>query len=161
MVKATEMESVEHPTKDLLADGMHGTLISENTIGVNHDHFMTFYLDLDVDGPNNTFIEGMLKRKKVLNGDSPRKSYWEFEKHIAKSEEAARIQLSLTNPSEYHVVNSEKKTRLGNAVGYRLVPGAAAAALLDVDDPPQQRGAFTNNQVMNFIASLSFVFVRT
>jgi primary-amine oxidase len=36
---------------------------------------------------------------------------------------------------------------VGNPVGYKLVPGATAASLLDHDDPPQKRAAFTNNQI--------------
>ncbi|CAM6012890.1 unnamed protein product [Sphagnum balticum] len=146
MVKATEMETIEHPTEDT-SDGIHGTLVSENTIGVSHDHFLNFYLDLDIDGPKNSFVEGKLTRKVVQNSKFGRKSYWDMERHTAKTEEEARIQLTLTKPSEFHVVNTNKKTRLGNPVGYRLVPGATAAPLMALDDPPQMRGAFTDNQL--------------
>jgi primary-amine oxidase len=66
---------------------------------------------------------------------------------VAKTEKDAQIKLKLYDPSEFHVVNPLKKTRVGNPVGYKLVPGATAASLLDHDDPPQKRAAFTNNQI--------------
>uniref|UniRef100_M0ZXD9 Amine oxidase n=1 Tax=Solanum tuberosum TaxID=4113 RepID=M0ZXD9_SOLTU len=53
----------------------------------------------------------------------------------------------LYDPSEFHVINSNKKSRVGNPVGYKVVPGGTAASLLDHDDPPQKRAAFTNNQI--------------
>ena len=55
--------------------------------------------------------------------------------------------LKLYDPSEFHVVTPSKKTRVGNPVGYKVVSGGTAASLLDLDDPPQKRGAFTNNQI--------------
>ncbi|PKI59548.1 hypothetical protein CRG98_020076 [Punica granatum] len=85
-------------------DAMTGPLVSENVIGVVHDHFINFYLDMDVDGPNNSFIK-------------------------------------------FHVVNPSRKSRLGNPTGSKVVHGGNAASLLDLQDPPQIRGAFTNNQI--------------
>jgi Cu2+-containing amine oxidase len=54
---------------------------------------------------------------------------------VAKTEKYAQIKLQLYDASEFHVVNPLKKTRVGNRVGYKLVPG------------PQKRAAFTNNQI--------------
>ena len=44
-------------------------------------------------------------------------------------------------------MNPNKKTKLGNHVGYRLVPGFVASPLLTADDYPQIRAAFTNYNV--------------
>ena len=154
MVKATPMSSIENATTDGLGDEeMYGTLVSENTIGIHHDHFLTFYLDVDVDGVNNTFVEGKLVRRKVPAGASPRRSYWGVEMCPARTEGEGRFRVDLNNPSEYTVMNPGKKTRLGNAVGYRVVPGNPIASLMDPDDPPQRRAAFTENQVgfFNFL----------
>lgn len=127
---------------------MSGPLVSENIIGVVHDHHITYHLDMDIDGHGNSFVNVRLKKERTSAGESPRKSYMKAERHVAQTENNARIRLNLYNPSEYHVINPSKLSRLGNPAGYKVVPGGNAASLLDHDDPPQLRGAFTDNQVM-------------
>lgn len=144
MVKGTTYENMDQvPNQEYL----YGTLLSENIIGVIHDHFITYYLDMDVDGSDNSFVEVNIKKQETSPGESPRKSYLKAVKKVAKTEKDAQIRLQLYDPSEFHVVNPLKKTRVGNPVGYKLVPGATAASLLDPEDPPQKRAAFTNNQI--------------
>lgn len=143
MVKGTSYEN----TNQFVGEDLHGTLLSENVIGVIHDHYITFYLDMDIDGSDNSFVKVNLQRQRTSKGESPRKSYLKAVKKVAKTEKEAQIKLKLYDPSEFHVVNPSVKTRVGNPVGYKVVPAATAANLLDLDDPPQRRGAFTNNQI--------------
>ncbi|GAB2230768.1 hypothetical protein Drorol1_Dr00015058 [Drosera rotundifolia] len=128
-------------------ENLYGTLISENVIGVIHDHYITFYLDMDVDGSVNSFMKVNLKKERVSTNESPRKSYLKAVRTVAKTEKDAQIKLKLYDPSEFHVINPNKKTKVGNPVGYKVVPGGTAASLLVLDDPPQKRAAFTNNQI--------------
>lgn len=135
-------------TKEEL-DKMYGNLISENTIGIYHDHFFSFHIDLDIDGPNNSFVEGKLVRHIIPPTESLRRSRWGVERHVARTEEEGRVKLNgqLQNPSNFYVMNPTKKTRLGNEVSYRVVPGITAASLLDMGDIPQIRASFVDNQV--------------
>ncbi|KAL3647275.1 hypothetical protein CASFOL_008243 [Castilleja foliolosa] len=144
MIKGTTYSNLDqvNPQEDL-----YGTLLSENVIGIIHDHFVTFYLDMDVDGSNNSFVKVNLQREYTKPGESPRMSYVKAVRNVAKTEKDAQIQLKLYDPSEFHIINPTKKTRVGNPVGYKVVPGPTAASLLDPNDPPQKRGAFTNNQI--------------
>lgn len=144
MVKGSPYQNVDQiPNKE----AMSGPLISENVIGVVHDHFITFHLDMDVDDINNTFVKVNLVKEETLPGESPRKSYLRVKRDIAKTEDDARIKLKLYDPSEFHVINPSKRSRLGNPAGYKVVPVGTAASLLDHLDPPQLRSAFTNSQV--------------
>lgn len=143
MVKGTKHENVDQVYEN---NELDGPLVSENAIGVVHDHFITFHLDMDIDGTNNSFAKVNLVKEETLAGKSPRKSILKPYRKIAKTEEA-QIKLKLYDPSEFHVINPSRRSRLGNPTGYKIVPGGTAASLLDLDDPPQLRAAFTNNQV--------------
>ncbi|GAB2274109.1 hypothetical protein Dimus_008880 [Dionaea muscipula] len=144
MVKGTPLMNLNEVSSP---ENLYGTILSENVIGVIHDHYVTYYLDMDVDGSENSFVKVDIQRQKTSPGESPRKSYLKATRNLVKTEKDAQIKLKLYEPSEFHVINPNKKTRVGNPVGYKVVPGGTAASLLDLDDPPQKRGAFTNNQI--------------
>lgn len=144
MVKGTQYVNMNQVPNQ---ENLYGTLLSENVIGVIHDHYVTFYLDMDVDGSENSFVKVNLQRQQTTPEESPRRSYLKTVRSVAKTEKDAQIKLKLYDPSEFHVVNPNKKTRIGNPVGYKVVPGGTAASILDLEDPPQKRGAFTNNQI--------------
>ncbi|KAJ6321750.1 hypothetical protein OIU77_011764 [Salix suchowensis] len=127
---------------DQIKEEAYGTLLAENTLGANHDHFFTYHLDLDVDGDANSFVRSQLRTTPVADDLSPRKSYWRVVSETAKSESDARIKLGEAQ-GDLLVVNPNKRTDMGNVIGYRLIPGSAAAPLLSDDDYPQIRGAFT------------------
>lgn len=145
MVKATRYGNLSQVPE---GEDLYGTLVADNIVGVVHDHFVTFYLDMDVDGPSNSFVKVHMETQETAPGESPRKSYMKVVREVARTEEDAKVKLKLYDPSEFHVVNPSRLSKLGNPSGYKLVPGATAASLLDLDDPPQKRAAFTNNQVM-------------
>ncbi|CAI9093819.1 OLC1v1029399C1 [Oldenlandia corymbosa var. corymbosa] len=144
MVKGTSYVNLNQVNAQ---ENLFGTLLSENVIGVIHDHYITFYLDMDIDGSNNSFVNVNIQRAYNSPDVSPRRSYLKAVRNVAKTEKDAQIKLKLYDPSEFHVINPSKRTRVGNPVGYKVVPAGTAASLLDLDDPPQRRGAFTNNQI--------------
>lgn len=93
---------------------IYGQLVAPNTIGINHDHFITYYLDLDIDGQENSFLKTKLKSFKT-DGSTPRKSYWSVVEEEIEKELDARLRP--TQPMELHIVNPNKKTAIGNKVG--------------------------------------------
>jgi len=100
---------------------LYGTLLSENIIGVIHDHYVTFHLNMDIDGPsNNSFVKVNLQKEMTSPGESPRRSYLKAIRNVAKTEKDAQIKLKLYDPSEFHVINSNKKSKLGTLLVTKL-----------------------------------------
>ncbi|XP_050131504.1 amine oxidase [copper-containing] alpha 2, peroxisomal-like [Malus sylvestris] len=141
-----EIGAVNYTHIDQIEEEVFGTLVADNSIAVNHDHFLTYHLDLDVDGETNSFVKNNFVTKQATGHNTPRKSYWNIVSETAKTELDARIRLGL-KPADLVVVNPNKKTKPGNPFGYRLIPGAVAGTLLLEDDYPQIRGAFTKYNV--------------
>ncbi|XXG46146.1 hypothetical protein AAC387_Pa02g1063 [Persea americana] len=140
-----EMKSVPYTNKDQIMEDLYGSFVAENTVGVHHDHFITYYLDLDIDGVSNSLIKAKMQTKRTTDVNTPRKSYWTVDREAAKTESDARIQLG--PPVDLIVVNPNKKTKVGNDVGYHLIPAPPATSLLSDDDYPQIRAAYTRYQV--------------
>lgn len=132
--------------KDQMKEEAFGTLLAENTLGSNHDHFLTYHLDLDVDGDANSFIKSKLQMTIDPHKTSPRKSYWKVVTETAKTESDAKIKLGLDS-ADLLVVNPNKKTKMGNPIGYRLVPGSVVGPLVSDDDYTQMRAVFTKYNV--------------
>ncbi|XP_019091743.1 PREDICTED: primary amine oxidase-like isoform X2 [Camelina sativa] len=144
-----EIKPVEyiHTSEIKKGEDIHGTIVADNTVGVNHDHFVIFRLDLDIDGSDNSFVRNELVTKRAPESvNTPRRSYWTSRPKTAKTEAEARVKLGL-KAEELVVVNPNRKTKHGNEVGYRLLHGSAAGPLLAQDDYPQIRAAFTNYNV--------------
>ncbi|KAI3770817.1 hypothetical protein L6452_01962 [Arctium lappa] len=141
-----EMKATTYTKADQIysKERIYGQLVAGNRIGNNHDHFITYYLDLDIDGNDNSFVKAKLKVKRVKT--SPRKSWWRDIKETAKTEDEARCRLGV-EASEILVVNPNKKTKLGNHVSYRVMTGQPAVSLLLDDDYPQIRASYTKYQV--------------
>jgi primary-amine oxidase len=132
--------------KDQIEEEVYGTLLAQNTIGVNHEHFLIYHLDLDVDGDANSFSKSNLQTTQVPDHNSPRKSYWKVVRNTAKTESDAKIKVG-SSAVELLVVNPNKKTKMGNHVGYCLIPGSGVGPLLSDDDCSQIRAAFTKYNV--------------
>ena len=122
-----------------------GHFVGENTVGVNHDHFFSYRLDVDVDGVNNSFMAGKLVKRELKN--PARKSIWVVEPSIAKTEKDAMMNIHLEKPVMWHFINRTVEGPLGYPTGYELMPGITAASLLDPDDGPQRVGAFSTHQL--------------
>ncbi|HEV2315441.1 MAG TPA: primary-amine oxidase [Candidatus Acidoferrales bacterium] len=144
-----EIKAVKSRTaaEDLNEDAsLYGRFIAENTVGVDHDHFFSFRLDFDVDGTANSFVRDKLVVKR-LPASSLRRSVWVAEPETAKTEEQAKIRMSMEHPEMWRVINPNEKNPLGYPVGYELVPGENAMSLLVPEDYPQMRAGFTDYQL--------------
>ena len=129
--------------KSAAADTKYGPLIAPGLAGINHDHFFSVRLDVDIDGTNNRFV----RDKLVVNsqpGGSKRTSIWGVERDVAKNDTAAKYRLSYDNPALWRVENSNEKNYLGYSTSFALKPAGNARPLVDEGDPPLARAQFVN-----------------
>jgi primary-amine oxidase len=122
-----------------------GQFVDANTIGVNHDHYFSYRLDLDVDGPQNSFMIHRLVRKAVEN-DPMRKSIWVAEASTAAREKDAILDKRIEQPAMWMFVNPSEKGAMGYPRGYEVMAGATAKSLMAAEDPAQRLGAFSEHQ---------------
>jgi primary-amine oxidase len=127
------------------ADTAYGTLVAPNLVAVNHDHYFNFRLDLDVDGPGNSFNHDVY-RPMTLAADSPRRSIYLVEPRLADTEKAAQIDQG-HGPSRLRVVNEDRTNVVGNPVSYEVLVANHARLLLDPDDWPARRARFLQHDV--------------
>lgn len=122
-----------------------GQYVDENTLGINHDHYFSYRLDLDVDGPQNSFMLHRMVPQRVEN-DPMRKSIWVAQASTAQREKDAILDIQLDKPSMWMFVNPSVKGPMGYPAGYEVMAGATAKSLMTADDPTQMLGAFSAHQ---------------
>lgn len=120
----------------------HGTLIAPQLLGVNHDHFFSYRVDLDVDGTENDFVRMRLVPQRA-DASSPRTGYWRVEAEPVASELAARTRVDVDRPAALTVTHASARNAMGEPTGFQIVHESIARPLVDPDDPAYQRGAFT------------------
>ena len=126
-------------------DTRHGTLVAPNLVAVHHDHHFNFRLDLDVDGPANSFNHDVY-RPMQLPSESPRRSIYVVEPRIADTEAAAQIDAH-AGPAKMRVVNEGKTNAVGNPVSYEVLAANHARLLLDPQDWPARRASYLQHDL--------------
>jgi len=126
------------------ADAAYGALVAPGLVAANHDHFFSVRLDVDVDGPRNSFIVDALTAKDF---EGPR-SGWVVQSRVARTERDGMLDYNLSRPAHWRIVNPDSTGSLGHVTGYVLHPlGSVAHSMLTAGDMAQQRAAFTQHQL--------------
>lgn len=123
------------------ADTRYGTLVAPNLVGVNHDHFMSFRVDMDVDGQDNRLVMDKFVKRKLTNNPL-RHSLWQVERSVMGTEGVVD---SMHDPAWFRVESGERRNAMGNPTSYQLVAGHSDLSILDADEPQQQRASFSEN----------------
>ena len=124
-------------------DETYGRLIAQRLVGVNHSHFFSFRLDMDVDGPANSLLVDRLATER-LPESNPRRSVWTATTTEARREADAQRMSSMSAPEIWRIVNPSVKSAWSGAPGYEI-EGMGAMSLLSPDDYMQKRAGFTNH----------------
>ena len=140
-VKAAKAKTMSDPTA--MSETRVGGLVAPNLIGVYHDHFLSFRIDLDVDGINNSFATDEIVPVKYAN--NTRKSGWEVVEH-PELKEGAISENKEGHDGFWKVVNKNSKNSLGQHKSYQIL-GHSYLSVLDDEDYPQKRAAWSKEQL--------------
>jgi primary-amine oxidase len=137
-VKGVAARDMADPTA--ARDTAAGALVAPNLVAVNHDHFLSFRLDIDVDRPENTLIRQKLVSERP-EGEGDRRGLWRRAESPVTEEGPLSPDHGL--PEVWRVVNPSLTNALGQHPGYELRPGHSALSLFAADDLVQRRAAFS------------------
>ena len=127
-VGLTGINAVKAVTPNHSAEHNQGTLVATQLVAPYHSHHFNFRLDLDIDGPNNSFVLGELAKKQV---SGPRRSVWGLEERVVTSERDAQLDHGNTI---WKVINPGRRNALGHPTGYVLESHGSVEPLLDKAD---------------------------
>jgi primary-amine oxidase len=121
------------------ADTAYGTLVGKRIVAVNHDHYMSFRIDMDVDGTANRLVEDLFVPRRI-SSDGARRSIWQIDQQTVATEGPVTIPL---NAAQFRVESTTARNAQGYSTSYQLMPGHGEISLLAADDPVQARAGFS------------------
>ncbi len=124
----------------------YGHFVQPHIVAVNHDHYFSFRMDLDVDGPDNDLRIDRYVAKE-LPEDHPRRSLWVIESSNALRETDGQLDIDLRRPAIWRVTSRSKRNHVGYPTSYQLKPGRNAVTLLSPDDYPRRRAGFIDHHL--------------
>jgi primary-amine oxidase len=133
-----------------VAEGAHDAyshLVSKNLAAPHHQHFFTFRLDLDVDGPLPNRVIEMNSVPVPTGPANPYGGAFQMEETELRTESEAQRNLELSTSRKWIVTNPSARNPLGHATGYALLPGENAVPFAQPDSWVRKRAAFLNSHV--------------
>jgi primary-amine oxidase len=127
-------------------DELTGTLVAERVLAPNHQHFFSFRLDFDVDGPRNRLAE--VNVSALPEGPAnPHLNGFRMEKTPLKTELAARRSLDLAAHRHWKIYNADLKNALGHSPSYVLLAGENSAPYPLPGAASRKRAAFMEHHL--------------
>lgn len=119
----------------------YGTAVAPGLYGPNHQHYFNMRLDMCVDGNANSLYE-INAEPDVGGPHNPFGNGWFAQSTLLQSELDAQRTTDPARGRYWLIANPSVHNRLGQPVGYKLVPGATAMPQADPQSPAGERAAF-------------------
>lgn len=124
----------------------YGKLIAPQLYAPNHQHFFSVRLDFDLDGTDNEVHEINVVREKK-GPDNPFANAFYAQSTLLDTELNARRKMSLESARTWKIVNPNSKNKIGEPVGYKLLPGDNCIPYADEDTSWYRRAGFVQNHL--------------
>jgi len=124
-----------------------GQLVAPGTDGVDHDHYFSYRLDLDVDGVNNSLMVDKLVPYELPKTALGRHWIWAMKPEMLKTEGEAKLNVSIEHPAMWMFTNENVKNSLGQPTSFEIMPGETGISLLPSSEWPQKRAGFSEHNL--------------
>ena len=124
----------------------HGTLVAPGLNAMVHQHFFNMRLDMDVDGVHNA-VDEVWTESLPPGPANPYGNAFRARRRRLESEQAARRRADQASARWWEIVNPSVRHRLGEPVGYRLIPGENALPFAQPDAPVSKRAGFIHDHL--------------
>jgi primary-amine oxidase len=125
-----------------LADvGKYGTLVAPELNAINHQHFFNMRLDFDLDGTHNSIYE-VNTEAEPMGENNPYGNAFYAKPTLLTTEKSAQRLIDPFKARYWKVVNDSVHNRLGQPVGYKIMPGDNAIPYAHPDSPILKRAGF-------------------
>jgi primary-amine oxidase len=124
----------------------YGTLVAPHVEAVNHQHFFSFRLDMDVDGAEN-LVEEMNTVAVPPGKGNPWNNAFVNQMSLIKNESEGQRNLNPNSNRHWMVADSKSVNTLGQLKSYVLMPGHNALLFAAPGSAARRMADFLENQV--------------
>jgi primary-amine oxidase len=124
----------------------HGVLIAPQLNAMLHQHYFNMRLDFDIDGQRNT-VEEVWTESVPPGPGNPHGNAFRVRRRALESELAARRRIDTGSARYWEIINPSVRHRLGDPVGYRLVPGENTVPFAQPDAAVRKRAGFIEHHI--------------
>lgn len=119
----------------------YGTVVAPEVNAINHQHFFSLRLDFDLDGCKNSVYE-VNTEAEPIGAENPYGNAFYAVPTLLETEQAAQRLIDPLTARYWKVVNPNVKNRLGQPVGYKIVPGENVLPFAHPSSPILKRAGF-------------------
>jgi primary-amine oxidase len=128
-------------------DGLRcAEMIAPGLAAPNHQHLFNFRLDFDVDGTTNSVYEVDVEALPTGSDNPLANSFVTKPTLLARESDAQRV-VDPARSRTWKIVNPRRTNRLGQPVGYKLVPGSTPTLLASPDSSISRRATFATKNL--------------
>ncbi|MBW4658491.1 MAG: primary-amine oxidase [Drouetiella hepatica Uher 2000/2452] len=118
-----------------------GTVVAPELNAINHQHFFGMRLDFDIDGVNNSVYE-VNSEAEPMGETNPYGNAFFAKSELLETERSAQRIVNPLSARYWKVVNPAVHNRLGQPVGYKIIPGENVLPFAHPDSPILNRARF-------------------
>lgn len=124
-INAYDVERKRESRDRLAGPAASHVLVAPGVAGPIHQHFFSYRLDFDLDGPENSVVE---MNTVAAEGPDGSDEWFATEGTVLRTELTAKRPMDLRSGRWWRIVNPGIETGLGHHPGYALIPGHNAVA---------------------------------